>query len=101
MHTDAIALKLGRVALGDCSPRAPRIRTCPIKAAGPSWHAVATDGTPGGPRSPAGADDASASDRAVRRVIWPPRRRRDSRRFKIYVAAVRNRFSAGELPVIP
>ena len=40
---------------------------------------------------------------AMRRsqVIRPPRRRRDSQRFQTQVAALRNRPSAIELPVIP
>ena len=37
-------LRLGPGRRGDCSPRLPQIRTCPIKASGSSSHGLAADG---------------------------------------------------------
>ena len=77
-------------------------RTCPIKAAGPSCHAVATDGTPGW--TAIASRSGMTLQQAIERSQESSGRRAVgayNRRFQIHVAAVRNRFSGGELPVIP
>jgi hypothetical protein len=86
---------------GGCPPELPQIRTCPIKASGSSYHVFAT-GRHTEWIAIAGGNGYRFRTRLSRsQGIRPPRRRRDSQRFQIHVAALRNRPSALELPVMP
>jgi hypothetical protein len=84
------------------SPRLPQIQMCPIKASGSLCHASATGRhTEWTARAGGSGVRFSMRMRRSQDIRLLRRRRRDSQRFQIQVAALRNRASASELPVMP